>query len=412
LKPAIFIPTLYLASGLPYTIVNMMSVVFFKNMHADNEFIAHFTSLLQIPWVVKAFWAPTVDLHSTRRQWILVSQTVLAALAIVLAGVAQIPDPLRISVGVLILIAIASATQDIAIDGFYMDVLDGHQQSYFVGVRNTFYKLAILLGSGGLVWLAGELAQKGLGVATGWSISFAICGALLVVLALFHKVGLPKPEQQKRPTLDFLEFLMVFVTFFEQKGIVPIVLYILTFRLGDALMLKMAPPFLLDPIEKGGLGLTTADVGSIYGTYGTIALLAGGIFGGWLVAKVGLKRCLFPTAIIQNSAILLYWQLAIHRPPLMGVAVLNAYEQFSYGLGVAAYTVFLLSTVRPEYKAAHYATATGLMALGVLIPSYFSGNLQTILGYRDFFLFSFFASLPGIIVIFFLPLNKGVENPS
>lgn len=389
-----------------------MSVVFFKNMHADNEFIAQFTSLLQIPWVIKAFWAPTVDLHSTRRQWILVSQVVLGALAIVLAGVAQLPDPLRVAVGVLVLMAVASATQDVAIDGFYMDVLDTAQQSYYVGVRNTFYKLAILLGSGGLVYLAGELAERGFGVANGWSVSFGMCAALLFLLSFFHKVALPAPEQQKRPSLTFSEFIKVFRTFFEQKSILPIVLYILTFRLGDALMLKMAQPFLLDPRDKGGLGFTTADVGAIYGTYGTIALLVGGIFGGWLVSKVGLKRCLFPTAIIQNSAILLYWLLAMYKPPLIGVAVLNAYEQFSYGLGVAAYTVFLLSTVRPEYKAAHYATATGLMALGVLIPSFVSGNIQTALGYKDFFLFSFFASLPGIIVIFFLPLNKGVENPS
>ncbi len=389
-----------------------MSVVFFKNMHADNEFIAQFTSLLQIPWVVKAFWAPTVDLHSTRRQWILVSQVVLAALAIVLAGVAQIPDPLRIAVGVLVLMAVASATQDIAIDGFYMDVLDTSQQSYFVGVRNTFYKFAVLLGSGGLVYLAGTLAQKGFSVATGWSVAFGACAALLLVLSIFHKVALPSPEQQERSTLTLDEFLRVFMTFFLQDSIKPIVLYILTFRLGDALMLKMAQPFLLDPLDKGGLGLTTADVGSIYGTYGTTALLVGGIFGGWLVGKYGLKRCLFPTAIIQNSAILLYWLLAVYRPPIIGVAILNAYEQFSYGLGVAAYTVFLLSTVRPEYKAAHYATATGLMALGVLIPSFISGNLQTILGYQNFFLFSFFASLPGIIVIFFLPLKNGSENPS
>jgi MFS transporter, PAT family, beta-lactamase induction signal transducer AmpG len=316
LKPAIFIPTLYLASGLPYTIVNSMSVVFFKNMHADNEFIAHFTSLLQIPWVIKAFWAPTVDLHSTRRQWILVSQVVLGALAIVLAGVAQIPDPLRIAVGVLVLMAVASATQDIAIDGFYMDVLDKAQQSYFVGVRNTFYKLAVLLGQGALVWVAGALAKGGFGVANGWTASFAACSALLLLLSFFHKVALPAPEQQKRPNLTFSEFIKVFRTFFEQKAIVPIVLYILTFRLGDALMLKMAQPFILDPIDKGGLGFTTEDVGLVYGTIGTIALLAGGIFGGWLVSKVGLKRCLFPTAIVQNSAILLYWLLAILKPPL------------------------------------------------------------------------------------------------
>ena len=381
-------------------------------MHADNEFIAQFTSLLQIPWVIKAFWAPTVDLYGTRRQWIVVSQIVLGTLAFCLAGVVQVPDPVKVSVAVLVLIAIASATQDIAIDGYYMDVLDSAQQSLYVGVRNTAYKLAVLLGSGGLVYLAGKLAEIGYGIAGGWCVSFSVCASILLALSLFHKVALPRPEQVKRATLTFSEFLTVFRTFFQQPSIVPIVLYILTFRLGDALMLKMAQLFLLDPPDRGGLGISTADVGLIYGTVGTVALLIGGIFGGWLISRKGLKKCLMPTAIVQNSAILLYWIMAIIKPPLIGVAILNAYEQFSYGLGVAAYTVFLLSTVKAEYKAAHYATATGLMALGILVPSYFSGKLETWLGYQNFFLLSFLASLPGIIVIFFLPLKKEAENPS
>ncbi len=381
-------------------------------MHADNEFIAQFTSLLQIPWVIKAFWAPTVDLYGTRRQWIVVSQIVLGALAICLAGVVQVPNPIQIAVCMLVLIAIASATQDIAIDGYYMDVLDNAQQSLYVGVRNTAYKVGWLLGSGGLVFLAGKLAEIGYGVAGGWGVAFAVCATILFGLAFFHKLVLPRPEQVKRATLTFSEFLTVFRTFFQQPSIVPIVLYILTFRLGDALMLKMAQLFLLDPPSKGGMGISTADVGLIYGTVGMVFLLLGGIFGGWLISRKGLKKCLMPTAIIQNSAILLYWIMAIVKPPLIGVCCLNAYEQFSYGLGVAAYTVFLLSTVRPEYKAAHYATATGLMALGVLVPGFVSGYLQTWLGYQNFFLLSFLASVPGIIVIFFLPLKKEAENPS
>jgi MFS transporter, PAT family, beta-lactamase induction signal transducer AmpG len=390
-----------------------MSIVFFKNMNADNEFIAQFTSLLQIPWVIKAFWAPTVDLYGTRRQWIVVSQIVLGILSFCLAGIVQVPDPVRISVGVLVLIALASATQDISIDGYYMDVLDSAKQSFYVGWRNTAYKLAVLLGSGGLVFLAGKLAEMGYGVTGGWCASFSVCAVILLVLSFFHNSILPRPEQQSRATLTFSEFLTVFRTFFQQPSIVPIVLYILTFRLGDALMLKMAQPFLLDPVNKGGLGISTSDLGLIYGTVGTVFLLIGGVFGGWLISRKGLKKCLMPTAIVQNSAILLYWIMALIKPPLIGVAILNAYEQFSYGLGVAAYTVFLLSTVKPEYKAAHYATATGLMALGILVPSYLSGFLQTWLGYQNFFLFSFLASVPGIIVIFFLPLKKQeVEIPS
>lgn len=389
-----------------------MSVVFFKNMNADNDFISKFTSLLTIPWMIKLFWAPTVDMFGTRRQWIVVSQVVLGCLVVLLAGVVETPNPVNLTVAALVLIAIASATQDVSIDGYYMDVLDSSQQSFYVGVRNTAYKVAVLLGSGGLVYLVGILVSAGWSFANSWAVAFATCAAILLGLSFFHNSTLPRPEQQKRSALTFSEFLKVFRTFFEQPSIVPIVLYILTFRLGDALMLKMAQLFLLDPPNKGGLGISTADVGLIYGTVGTVALLVGGIFGGWLISKYGLKKCLMPTAIVQNSAILLYWIMSIVKPPVMGVCVLNAYEQFSYGLGVAAYTVFLLSTVRPEYKAAHYATATCLMALGIFVPSYYSGLLQTWLGYQNFFLLSFLASVPGIIVIFFLPLTKGAENPA
>lgn len=411
MKPLVYIPTLYLASGLPYTMVTQMSVVFFQNMHASVDFITPFTSLLTIPWVIKAFWAPTVDLYGTRRQWIVVSQIVLGVVGVLLAASSYLPDPITVASGIFVLVAIASATQDVSIDGYYMDVLDTEQRSLYVGVRNTAYKLAILLGSGGLVCVAGQIAEHGYGLNNAWGAAFGICALLLLGLGFFHQSTLPRPEQVKRDSLSFKEFLAVFKTFFQQEKIVPIVLYILTFRLGDALMLKLAQLFLLDKPENGGLNIPTSDVGLIYGTVGTVALLLGGIFGGWLVSKYGLKKCLLPTAIIQNSAIILYWIMSIIKPPLIGVALLNAYEQFSYGLGVAAYTVFLLSTVRPEYKAAHYATATGLMALGMLVPGCVSGPLQQMIGYQNFFLVSFLASLPGIIVIFFLPLKQEADVP-
>jgi PAT family beta-lactamase induction signal transducer AmpG len=169
-------------------------------------------------------------------------------------------------------------------------------------------------------------------------------------------------------------------------------------------MLKMAQPFLLDPMNVGGLQIKTEDVGLIYGTVGTLFLLVGGLLGGWLVSRFGLRKCLFPTAVIQNSAILLYWALSIWKPSLIAVAAVNGYEQFSYGLGTAAYTVFLLSTIRPQYRAAHYATVTGFMALGMMLPGMASGYIQHSLGYQNFFLFSFVAAIPGMFAIFFLPL--------
>lgn len=417
-----------------------MSVVFFKNLGLSNELIG-LTSWFQLPWVIKFLWGPLVDLLGSKRLWIVRCHVALVVLCILLAIGTISSQALGVAALVFIAIGFASATQDIAIDGFYMDSLPLSKQAAYVGIRSAAYKVAMLLGSGGLVFVAGKLGES-LGIANGWSITYTACAVLFLALAIFHYFYLPHPNSTAYSGISIGAFVKVFHTYFQQSNIHAIVLYILTFRLGDALMLKMAQPFLLDPIEKGGLALTTADVGIIYGTIGTLFLLAGGILGGWLVSRDGLKRWLWPTALIQNSAILLYWLLSLYKPGLILVAVVNAIEQFSYGLGVAAYTVFLLTTVRQESKAAHYAIATALMALGVMLPGALSGflasgigpiwtvavvalfNQQGIfvpnnvtelllhgIGYTNFFLLSFCAAIPGIITIFFLPLNKIPETP-
>jgi PAT family beta-lactamase induction signal transducer AmpG len=409
-NPNVYIPTLYFAEGLPYTIVIMMSGVLFKNLGASNEFIG-LTSFLYIPWTIKLFWAPLVDLYSTKRTWIIVSQLVLSALIVLMALGMLSSQATVIALCVLALIAFASATQDIAIDGYYLDVLKKSDQAFYVGIRNAAYKVAWLLGSGGLVYLAGKISEHS-SVNFGWFVAFGICALVFALLFIFHSFYLPNPKfgsVQNRPKAlkeNRQFFLDAFATYFTQPKILAIVTYILIFRLGDALMLKMAQPFLLDEWKNGGLGISTADVGLIYGTVGTIFLLAGGIFGGLLIAKDGLRKWLLPTAIIQNSAIILYFFLAYMKPQVAWVYAVNSLEQFSYGLGVAAYTVFLLSTVKTEFKAAHYAIATAMMALGIMLPGAISGYLVTWLGYTNFFLLAFLASIPGIITIYFLPLEK------
>jgi len=413
------IPTLYFAEGLPYTIVTMMSIVMFKNLNMDNEMIGVYTSLLSVPWTIKFLWAPLVDLYGTRRLWIVVAQTVLAALTLLLTPVLLSSHAISFALVILALIGWMSATHDIAIDGFYLDLLDRDKQALFVGVRNASYKVAWLFGSGAMVFLAGKWAQHQQNasivpdpayIAQGWALAFAVCAAILGLLAMLHQLLLPHPKQVRSGSAKSYDFSKVFLSFLNQPRIAVIVTYILIFRLGDALLLKMAQPFLLDTVAKGGLAITTADVGVIYGTVGLLTLLAGGLIGGWLVSTYGLKRCLLPTAIIQNLAILLYWLLAIFRPATTVVAIANGLEQFAYGFGTAAYTVFLLRVVKEEYKAAHYAMASGIMALGLLIPGMVSGYLQGMLGYREFFLVSFFCSIPGMFCIPFLPLNQAEKD--
>lgn len=429
----LWVSILYFAQGLPYTVVNSMSVIFLKGMGTSNELIG-LTSLLSFPWVLKGLWGPVVDMYSTKRKWILNTEIICAFLFASLAFGVLMPQAIIISVVILTAIAFVSATHDIAIDGFYLNTLNKDQQALFVGVRNTAYRGAVILGSGVLVFLAGKLAEEHLVTGTGsdtkiyqdismsffgssfnvsalqygWATAFGICAIIFVLIYLFQRWYLPYPKSHDievgapRKTISFIES---FRTYFQQEKIGWIVAYVLIFRLGDALTFKMAPPFLMDQVEKGGLAVSTSDMGLLSGTLGVMFLLIGGLLGGYLIAKQGLKKWMWPTAILQNSTNVLYWMLAINQPGIEWAYVVNSIEQFTYGLGVAAYTVFLMRTVRPEYEASHYAITTAFMAAGVLIPGVFSGYLQASLGYQNYFLMSALAVIPGMMTIFFLPLE-------
>lgn len=410
-RPGIYIPSLYFAEGLPYTVVMSMAGVFFKSTGSSNLFIGYLT-LVSLPWTLKFIWAPMVDLIGTKKNWILISQAVLSLGLLSMSLIAFLPHPEAAGTALLALIALASATHDVAIDGYYLEVLNADEQAFFVGIRNAFYKIAWLFASGFLVFLAGKLGNSA-GLEIGWAAAFALASLSMAICAIFHYFYLPtsksglNPNGQLKPLSSFNPAIIL--SYFKQEGIVAIVAYILLFRLGDALLLKQAPNFLLDPPEKGGLGISVENVGIIYGTVGVFFLFLGGILGGWLLSKYGLKRCFWPTAILQNSAIILYYFLAIFKPSILWLYVVNSFEQFAYGMGVAAYTVFLLRTVHSQYKASHYAVATALMSLGVLVPGTLSGALYDLLGYANFFLLSFLCSIPGIIAIFFLPLWKQSE---
>ncbi|MDF0556595.1 MFS transporter [Kamptonema sp. UHCC 0994] len=433
-NPGLWVSILYFAEGFPYTVVNLMSVIFLKGLGASNELIG-LTSLLSFPWVLKGLWGPIVDLYSTKRQWILNTEIICACLFFLLALGVLMPQTLVISLVIFTMIAFVSATHDIAIDGFYLNSLNKDQQALFVGVRNTAYRGAVIAGSGLLVFLAGSLAEQYLipgnptdakvykdisfsllgssfnihPLELGWATAFGIGGIIFIMIYLFQQWYLPYPKSHavasEEPTQK-TSFFEAFRTYFTQYKIGWIVTYVLIFRLGDALTFKMAPPFLMDTIQKGGLAVSTAEMGLLSGTIGVIFLLIGGLLGGYLIAKQGLKKWMWPTAILQNSTNVLYWLLAMYQPSIIWAYAVNSIEQFTYGLGVAAYTVFLMRTVRPEYEASHYAITTAFMAAGVLIPGVFSGYLQTWLGgYQHYFLFSSLAVIPGMLTIFFLPLE-------
>ena len=430
----LWVSVLYFAEGFPYTVVNLMSVIFLKDLGASNELIG-VTSFLYLPWALKGLWGPVVDMYSSKRRWILASEILCTFLFALLVVGAVSSHVIAASIVVFALIAFVSATHDIAIDGFYLDALNKDQQAFYVGFRSTAYKIAWLAGTGGLVFLAGYLADKflvgtnldGLKVYRnidvsfmgravslhplefGWAAAFGAAAVIFLVIYLFQRWYLPYPEtyiSEPKANDSGHSFFESFRTYFTQARIGWIVTYVLIFRLGDAFMLKMAPPFLMDNAGKGGLVISTADMGILYGTVGVCFLLAGGILGGYLIAKQGLKKWMWPTALLQNFAILLYWLLARYRPSIEWVYAVNSFEQFSYGLGVSAYTVFLMRTVRPEFKASHYAITTAFMAAGVMLPGIVSGYLQVGMGYENYFLMSFLVAIPGLATIYFLPLEK------
>jgi PAT family beta-lactamase induction signal transducer AmpG len=430
-QTGLWVSVLYFAEGLPYTVVNLMSVIFLKDLGASNVLIG-LTSFLYLPWTLKGFWGPMVDIYSTKRRWILSMEVLCTFLFFFLAIGVLTPHVLTASIVIFALIAFISATHDIAIDGFYLDALTPDQQAFFVGFRSTTYKVAWLAGNGGLVFLAGYLANHYAGgvrfsllgtsyalhpLEFGWAVAFGAAGVIFLLVYAFQLWYLPypRPYASRTATTRQQSFLRAFSTYFTQERIGWIVTYVLIFRLGDAFMLKMAPPFLMDALDNGGMAIPTATMGILYGTVGVIFLLLGGIIGGFIIAKQGLKRWMWPTALLQNSAIILYWLLAKFRPDISWVYVVNSFEQLSYGMGVSAYTVFLMRTVRPEYKASHYAITTAFMAAGVLIPGIVSGYLQSWLGYETFFLMSFLVAIPGLLTIAFLPLgdkNTTSDSPA
>ena len=402
--PWFWVPTIYLAEGIPYMIAMTVSVVLYKRLGLSNTQIALYTSWLYLPWVIKPLWSPFVDIFRTKRFWILAMQLAVGGS---LAGVAlTIPasDFVRYTLAMFWIMAFSSATHDIAADGFYMLGLDTPGQAAFVGVRVIFYRVATIAAKGGLVISAGVLENYGYPVAHAWSLAFIGAAAVFLALFIYHFFALPKPAADISATRDksknFLaEYFRVLTLFFRRKDILIIISFFLFYRFAEAQLVKMVAPFLLDARVKGGLGLTTADVGIIYGTVGVLALMLGGLLGGYVIYKKGLKFWLWPMVLIMHVPDLIFVYLSHFQPEnlwLIGSAV--GVEQFGYGFGFTAYTMYMIMVSQGNYKTVFYAIGTGIMALGMMIPAMGSGWIQEMLGYKNFYLWILITTIPGFIV--------------
>lgn len=405
-----WIPTLYFAQGIPYVVVMTLSVIMYKNLKVSNTDIALYTSWLYLPWVIKPLWSPLVDLFRTKRWWIVGLQFVVGGALALVALTVPGPAFFRGTLAVFWLMAFSSATHDIAADGFYLLALPPHQQAAFVGVRSTFYRLAMIAGQGGLVYLAGALQDATGNVALAWSWVFAVLAGFFVLTGLYHVAVLPRPAGDGpagRTAAFAAEYVEVFAAFFRKKEIPTILAYLLVYRLAEAQLLKLVTPFLLDARAVGGLGLTTQQVGIVYGTIGIIALTLGGLAGGYVVSRFGLKRLLWPMILAMHVPIAVFVFLAAVQPasvPLIGAAV--AVEQFGYGFGFTAYMVYMMMVAgNGEHKTAHYAICTGLMALGMMLPGMAAGWIQEKLGYANFFLWVCVATIPSFIATALLKVD-------
>lgn len=401
-SPWWWIPSLYYGQGLPYVVVMTLAVVLYKNLGLDNTAIALYTSWLYLPWVIKPLWSPLVDLLRTKRWWIVTLQLLVGATLAAVALSLPAPGFVQLSLAMFWLLAFASATHDIAADGFYLLALQQHQQAAFVGVRSLFYRVAMISGQGGLVYAAGRLAESTGQVVLAWQLVFGGLALLFAALALWHRALLPRPDSDRAAPPGqglWRGFAETFASFFRRPDIVRVLAFLLLFRLGEAQLVKLVTPFLLDPASRGGLALSTAQVGLVYGTVGVGALTVGGLLGGWVISRHGLARWLWPMVLAIHLPNLLFVALAAWQPQnLLFITAAVACEQLGYGFGFAAYLMFMILVADGPSKTAHYALCTGFMALGMMLPGMVSGWLQQQLGYTQFFVWVCVATLPSVAV--------------
>jgi len=415
-----WVPSLYFAQGLPYVVVMTVSVVMYKRLGISNADIALYTSWLYLPWVIKPLWSPVVELYGSKRWWTVTTQFGVSAALVAVALALGSPAFFAVTLAVSWAMALTSATHDIACDGFYMLGLPTEEATAFVGVRSTSYRLAMITGQGAFVVLAGWLETLSPDAPRrAWAITFAALAAVMALLATWHRFILPRPTSdvaarnaaprdaatddaataKNTSPAATASFVSVFASFFQRPGIASILAFLLLYRFAEAQLVKLVAPFLLDARADGGLGLTTSEVGVAYGTVGVLALTGGGLFGGWLASRYGLKRLLWIFVAAIHLPDLIFVWLAYAQPtslPLISTAV--ALEQFGYGFGFTAYILFMMMVSRGTQQTAHYAICTGFMALGMMLPGMFAGALQERLGYQHFFFWVMLSTVPGFVV--------------
>jgi PAT family beta-lactamase induction signal transducer AmpG len=417
--PLAWVPTLYLAQGLPFYSVALVAGLMFKSLGVPNDRIAHWTGLLGLAWVFKALWSPFLELARSKKALVVGFQLAGAAALGALALALQLPAWFASSIALLALVALASSTHDIAADGLYIASLDARRQAAYAGWQGAFFNGAKFLSLGGLVILAGHLEER-YGAQPAWATVFGLLGALMAALGLYHAWALPNPGAgpaagtPQAPSARGTARLLADVVkaFFARRGIWLGILFILLFRAGEGQIQTIGPLFLRDARALGGLGLSTQDVGAIYGTAGTAAFLAGSVLGGYFTSWLGLRRAMPLLILAMNLPNLVFYYLSVAQPAAGAtITAALALEMFGYGFGFVGIILFIMQVIASgPYQTAHYALGTGFMQLGFVLSKMVSGDIQQALGYRHFFLWVLLAALPALLLVRFVKLEGTLEG--
>ncbi|MGL5272720.1 MAG: MFS transporter [Phocaeicola sp.] len=422
-NPVTWVPSVYFAMGMPFVVLNMVSVLMFKGMGVSDAQIALWTSLIMLPWTLKFLWSPFLEMFRTKKFFVVATQLATSIGFALVAFSLQLPFFFACAIGIMMLVALSGATHDIATDGVYLSELDATQQAKYIGWQGAFYNIAKIVASGGLVWLAGWLltyygaipgaeehvAQEA--TIKAWMSIFFILALVMALLAFYHARALPAGNQQKTAKTsgkDSLnELVTVMKTFFQKKHIFYYICFIILYRFAEGFVMKIVPLFLKAERAVGGLGLSEQEIGLYYGTYGAAAFVLGSMLAGYYIARKGLQKTLFSLCVIFNLPFMAYTLLALYQPEsgaLIGGAIVAEY--FGYGFGFVGLTLFMMQQIAPgKHSMAHYAFASGIMNLGVMVPGSISGFVSDWLGYQHFFVFTLVATIPAFLITYFVPFT-------
>ncbi len=414
IHPAFWVPTLYTAEGLPFVVVNVVSVLMYKSLGISDAKIAFFTSLVTIPWALKPLWGPILEMFRTKKDFVLATQFLGGVSFGLLILTLQLPSYFQWTIIFFGIIALNSAIHDTAADGVYINVLNATDQAKYIGWQGAFYNVGKILSQGAFVLVAGILEKK-IGVKPAWTIVMGSFGAILIAMSIYHFKFLPSGGKAQNVT-NFKEasikFLDVVKTFFQKKYIIWGITFLVLYRFAEGQAMKIVPLFMRATRDAGGLGLSTEDIGVLYGFFPPLAFILGSVLAGYFTANRGLRKSLLILCAFFNIPFAVYTYLAIFQPTSFFIISISVvFEYFGYGFGFIGLMLYMMQQIAPgKYKMAHYAFATSLMQLGFLVPSMISGFISDYLGYEHFFIWVMIATIPSFLISWLVPFREIKEE--